>query len=97
MSTFNTEGSIYIDNFTIGDDKVVEKLKFVGINKLFDQSSRPFAFEEVVSGILGFGPPQDTDAKKRNFMHQLKSKGVIGDLTFAIAMDSRENFKDANI
>lgn len=69
----------------------------MGIDKLFDHRSKPFVFEEVVSGIIGLGPAENPEGKSRHFMHQLKQKGTINDITFSIAMDSRDNFKDSNI
>ena len=106
MSTFFLEGQVYIDNFVIGntensykgDDAKVDKLKFVGIKRLFDTNDKPFPYKESVSGIMGFAPPSDDQiSNNRHFLMQLKEKEIIDNLIFAISMDSRENFKNANI
>lgn len=107
MSTFFLEGQVYIDNFVIGntknsykgDDAKVDKLKFVGIKRLFDTNDKPFLYTESVSGIMGFAPSSDDQIANgnRHFLSQLKDKGIIDNLIFAISMDSRENFKNANI
>ena len=48
---------------------------------------------------MGFAPSSDDQIANgnRHFLSQLKDKGIIDNLIFAISMDSRENFKNANI
>jgi hypothetical protein len=72
-------------------DFSVEDLKFVGVNRAYDISSStkvPFAFKETISGVIGLAPPEDEEAEKRHFLYQLKDKGVIDHLTFAIYLES---------
>ena len=91
MSQYQLDGSIFIDNFEFGIDYPIEDIKFVGINRALNISgSRPeaFPYKETVSGVLGLAPPQNEAAKNYHFLYQLKEKGVIDHLTFAIYLES---------
>ena len=91
MNSFQLEGSVFIDDFSFGIDYEIEKLKFVGINRAYNISSTTdtrFMFRENVQGILGLAPPENEEAKSRHFLYQLKEKGVIDHLTFAIYLES---------
>ena len=98
MNAFRFEGSILIDNFKFGDTEV-GNLKFTGINRVYDGStfSKASAYNETVSGILGLAPPKSQNLESRNFMYQLKEKGVIDYLTFAISMNSDNGFENSKI
>ena len=98
MNAFRFEGSILIDNFTFGDTEV-ELLKFTGINRVYDGSSfsKASAYNETVSGIIGLAPPQTEQMKSRNFLYQLKEKGVIDYLTFSISMNSENGFENSKV
>jgi hypothetical protein len=66
-------------------------MKISGINRVFNISDpQNTVYKETVSGVLGLGPPKDEEAKKRHFLHQLKDKGVIDHLTFAIYIESQD-------
>ena len=91
MSSYELEGSVFIDNFEFGIDYPVDLLKFTGINRAFNVSGSvksPFPYVETISGIIGLAPPENEDAQKRHFLYQLKEKGVIDHLTFAIYLES---------
>ena len=49
---------------------------------------KDFPFKETISGVLGLAPPQSAAAKSYHFLYQLKEKGVIDHLTFAIYLES---------
>jgi hypothetical protein len=91
MSSVSLEGSLFIDNFEFGIDYPIEDLTFVGVNRAYNVSTStkvPIEFKETISGVIGLAPPEDEEAKKRHFLYQLKDKGVIDHLTFAIYLES---------
>jgi hypothetical protein len=91
MSSYLLEGSVFIDDFSFGMDYDIKKLKFVGINRAYNISSTTdsrYMYIETVEGILGLAPPENEEAKSRHFLYQLKEKGLIDHLTFAIFLES---------
>lgn len=87
MSSFKIEGTIYIDDFGFDSGVDASAMKLVGIDKLYDstQSTKSYAYNETVTGVIGLGPR--SSKQDLNFMNQLKSKGVIDYLTFSISSD----------
>lgn len=88
MTSFSFEGHILIDDINFGNLKV-DQMKFIGINRLYDGNSlsQPFTYNETATGIIGLAPSQSGEKLDRNFLYQLKEKGVIDYYSFAISMD----------